>query len=65
VGLFLGSVLVATVSGARWHLWPNKHPVVRLADGRDYDVVALVDDRLRTGTPTLPTVLAAARDASM
>ena len=36
-GLFLGSVIIATVPGARWRLWPNGHPVVRLSSGRDLD----------------------------
>ena len=39
VGLFLGSVLVRHVDGARWHVWPNGHPVVRLKSGHEYDVV--------------------------
>ena len=34
-GVFLGSVIVTTVAGARWRLCPNGHPVVRLASGRD------------------------------
>jgi len=37
-GLFLGTVIVATIAGAKWRLWPNGHPVVRLASGRDLDV---------------------------
>jgi hypothetical protein len=33
-GLFLGTVIIATVADARWRLWPNGHPVVRLSSGR-------------------------------
>lgn len=39
-GCYLGTVLVTNLPGARWHVWPNGHPVVRLASGRDVDVVA-------------------------
>jgi SAM-dependent methyltransferase len=37
-------VIVATIAGARWRLWPNGHPVVRLASGRDLDVAAMASD---------------------
>ena len=30
-GLYLGTVIVRTVPGAAWHIWPGGHPVVRLA----------------------------------
>ena len=57
-GLFLGTVIVATVQGAQWRLWPNAHPVVRLASGRDLDVVALANDRVGTGRPHLTRIYA-------
>ena len=57
-GPFLGTVIVSTIHGAHWRLWPNGHPVVRLASGRDLDVIALADDRLRSGQPRLATVYA-------
>ena len=57
-GLFLGSVIVATVAGARWRLWPNGHPVVRLASGRDLDVAAAASDRVSKGAPRLADVYA-------
>lgn len=56
VGLFLGTVIVSTVPGTRWRLWPNGHPVVRLDSGRDLDVVALAHDRLENGQPRLADV---------
>ena len=65
VGLFLGSVLVRHVDGAQWHVWPNGHPVVRLRNGREYDVVALADQRVQIGEPHLPSILAEARNRSM
>jgi hypothetical protein len=55
-GLFLGTVIVSTIHGAHWRLWPNGHPVVRLASGRDLDVIALANDRLRSGQPRLAAV---------
>jgi hypothetical protein len=64
VGLFLGSVIVATVAGARWRLWRNGHPVVRLASGRDLDVAAMASDRVSKGTPLLADVYADAAGQS-
>jgi hypothetical protein len=57
-GRFLGTVIVSMIHGAHWRLWPNGHPVVRLASGRDLDVIALADDRLRSGQPRLAAVYA-------
>ncbi|SRR5260221_14451556 len=58
VGLFLGTVIAAGVPGARWKLWPNGHPVIRLADGRDLDVLAHACDRISKGSPPLADVYA-------
>jgi hypothetical protein len=57
-GLFLGSVIVATVAGAQWRLWPNGHPVVRLASGRDLDVAAMASERVSKGAPRLADIYA-------
>jgi hypothetical protein len=65
VGLFFGSVVVNSVPGARWHVWPNGHPVIRLATGRELDVIALVGQRLHAGGPTLPEILSRVDEASM
>jgi hypothetical protein len=59
-GLFLGTVIIASIPGARWRLWPNGHPVVRLATGRDLDVVAMANDRVSKGSPLLADVYAGA-----
>ena len=64
VGLFLGSVLVRHVDGAQWHVWRNGHPVVRLRNGREYDVVALAGKRVQIGEPNLPSILTEARNRS-
>jgi hypothetical protein len=63
-GLFLGTVIVSTIHGAHWRLWPNGHPVVRLVPGRDLDVIALANDRLRSGQPRLAAVYADATAAT-
>jgi hypothetical protein len=57
-GLFLGTVIIATVPGARWRMWPNGHPVVRLPSSRDLDVVAMANDRVSKGAPLLADVYA-------
>jgi hypothetical protein len=59
-GLYFGTVIVGHVPGARWHAWPNGHPVVRLASDCDLDVTALVDRRLVGHGPTLSTIYASA-----
>jgi len=57
-GQFLGTVIVSTIDGAHWRLWPNGHPVVRLASGRDLDVIALAHDRVDRRQPRLTDVYA-------
>jgi hypothetical protein len=57
-GLFLGTVIIATVPGARWQAWPNGHPVVRLSSSRCLDVVAMAHDRVTRGVPLLATAYA-------
>jgi hypothetical protein len=52
-GLYLGTVIVRTVPDAAWQLWPNGHAVVRLASGREIDVVATGHDWAESGTPEL------------
>ncbi|MCX2971588.1 DUF6278 family protein [Streptomyces sp. TRM70308] len=52
-GLYLGTVLVRTVPGARWTLWPNGHPVVELASGRQIEVVDVGHAWASGGTPEL------------
>ncbi|MFJ2744763.1 DUF6278 family protein [Streptomyces sp. NPDC087440] len=61
-GLYLGTVIVRTVPGARWHLWPNGTPVVMLASGRDIEVVGAGLDWAATGAPELSQVYAEASE---
>ena len=56
VGLYVGSVLVRRIIGARWHIIPNGQPVVALIDGRHIDVLALVGQRLQEGSPALTSI---------
>lgn len=57
-GLYLGTVIVRTVPGARWRLTEQGHPVVELASGRWIDVVAAGHDWAESGTPELSQVYA-------
>ncbi|MFE9394097.1 DUF6278 family protein [Streptomyces flavidovirens] len=57
-GLYLGSVIVRTVPGAAWQLWPSGQPVVRLASGREINVVEFGLDWAVNGAPELSQVYA-------
>lgn len=62
-GLYLGTVIVRTVPGARWRLTPQGPPVVELASGRWIDVVAAGRDWAESGTPELSQVYAEVTEA--
>ncbi|PJE93749.1 hypothetical protein CUT44_31530 [Streptomyces carminius] len=62
-GLYLGTVIVRTVPGAAWQVWPNGRPVVRLASGREIDVVAAGHDWALSGSPELSQLYAEASEA--
>lgn len=62
-GLYLGTVIVRTVPGAAWHIWPGGHPVVRLASGREIGVVEAGLDWAVNGAPELSHVYAEAAEA--
>lgn len=57
-GLYLGTVLVRTVPGARWQVWPGGAPVVRLASDREIDVVQAGREWADAGAPELSQVYA-------
>ncbi|MFI1886112.1 DUF6278 family protein [Streptomyces jumonjinensis] len=61
-GLYLGTVIVRTVRGASWHIWPGGHPVVRLASGREIGVVEAGLDWAVNGAPQLSQVYAEAAE---
>lgn len=57
-GLYLGTVLVRTVPGAAWDILAGGRPVVRLASGREIDVVAAGLDWAMSGSPELSEMYA-------
>ncbi|MGG2459605.1 DUF6278 family protein [Streptomyces sp. RGM 3693] len=57
-GLYLGTVVVRTVRDAVWYVWPDGQPVVRLASGREVDVVAAGHAWADDGAPELSQVYA-------
>ncbi|MFH8529043.1 DUF6278 family protein [Streptomyces tendae] len=52
-GLYLGTVIVRTVPGAAWAIRSDGQPVVRLASGREFDVVASGHAWAEDGVPEL------------
>ncbi|HET6860536.1 MAG TPA: DUF6278 family protein [Streptomyces sp.] len=62
-GLYLGTVIVRTVPGALWQLWPSGQPVVRLASGREINVVEAGLDWAVNGAPELSQVYGEAAEA--
>jgi hypothetical protein len=52
-GLYLGTVIVRTVPGAAWELRRGGHLVVRLASGREFDVVQAGHAWAESGVPEL------------
>jgi hypothetical protein len=61
-GLYLGTVIIRTVPGAAWQVWPNGHPVVTLGSGREFDVVGIGHDWAESGTPELSQAYAEASE---
>lgn len=61
-GLYLGTVLVRSVPGAVWQVCPDGQPVVRLASGRDIDVVAAGRAWAGVGVPQLSQIYAEAAE---
>ncbi|WP_330344091.1 DUF6278 family protein [Streptomyces longwoodensis] len=62
-GLYLGTVVVRTVPGAGWRILPEGRPVVRLASGREVDVVLEGRTWAMTGSPELFQVYAELAEA--
>jgi len=57
-GLYLGTVIVRTVSGARWEPGPEGRPIVVMPSGREVDVVSYGHEWADTGAPQLSQVYA-------
>ncbi|GAA2444218.1 DUF6278 family protein [Streptomyces glaucus] len=62
-GLYLGTVIVRTVPGAAWWIRPDGQPVVRLASGREFDVVACGQEWAAHGAPELSQLYAEVAEA--
>ncbi|MEV8532605.1 DUF6278 family protein [Streptomyces sp. NPDC051211] len=52
-GFYLGTVIIRTVPGSGWQVWPNGQPVIRLASGRELNVVESGVAWAMTGSPEL------------
>ncbi|AWT46289.1 MULTISPECIES: DUF6278 family protein [Streptomyces] len=57
-GLYLGTVIVRTVPGAAWVIRPGQEPFVRLASGREVDVVRAGLGWAGSGVPELSQLYA-------
>ncbi|MEU6524679.1 DUF6278 family protein [Streptomyces sp. NPDC046924] len=63
VGLYLGTVIVRTVPGAVWEIRSDGQPVVRLASGREFDVVDSGHQWAASGVPELSQLYAEVAEA--
>lgn len=57
-GLYLGTVIVRTLPGTGWAILASGRPVVRLATGREIDVVANGHEWAANGAPQLSQLYA-------
>ncbi|PWI08784.1 hypothetical protein DIZ27_20205 [Streptomyces sp. NWU339] len=62
-GLYLGTVIVRTVPGAAWRIRSDGQPVVRLASGREFDVVDSGHQWAASGVPELSQLYAEVAEA--
>ncbi|WP_406724574.1 DUF6278 family protein [Streptomyces sp. GD-15H] len=62
-GLYLGTVIVRTVPGAAWEIRSDGQPVVRLASGREFDVVDSGHQWAASGVPELSQLYAEVAEA--
>ncbi|MEU9039248.1 DUF6278 family protein [Streptomyces sp. NPDC048352] len=61
-GFYLGTVIVRSLPGARWQVWPNGQPVIRLASGRELNVIESGVSWAMTGSPELGQAYAEASE---
>ena len=57
-GLYLGTVIVRSIAGARWQQLSDGRPVVVLESGRELDVVTMGQGWATEGSPELSAVYA-------
>ncbi|MER6199242.1 DUF6278 family protein [Streptomyces sp. NPDC001586] len=61
-GFYLGTVIVRTIPGAGWQVWPNGQPVILLASGRELNVIESGVSWAMTGSPELSQAYAEASE---
>ncbi|MFF2191593.1 DUF6278 family protein [Streptomyces sp. NPDC058157] len=61
-GFYLGTVIVRTVPGTGWQIRPGGQPVIRLASGRELNVVESGVSWAMTGSPELSQAYAEASE---
>ncbi|MFF4323562.1 DUF6278 family protein [Streptomyces sp. NPDC001568] len=61
-GFYLGTVIVRTIPHAAWQVWPNGLPMIRLASGRELDVIGSGVSWAMTGSPELSQAYAEASE---
>ncbi|MFD7256958.1 DUF6278 family protein [Streptomyces sp. NPDC059874] len=61
-GFYLGTVIIRTVPGSGWEVWPSGQPVIRLASGRELNVIESGVSWAMTGSPELSQAYAEASE---
>uniref|UniRef100_A0AAU2JYU5 DUF6278 family protein n=1 Tax=Streptomyces sp. NBC_00049 TaxID=2903617 RepID=A0AAU2JYU5_9ACTN len=61
-GFYLGTVIIRTIPGTAWQVWPNGQPVIRLASGRELNVIESGVSWAMTGSPELSQAYAEASE---
>ncbi|MFJ3715343.1 DUF6278 family protein [Streptomyces sp. NPDC090057] len=62
-GLYVGTVVVRTVPGAAWRIRADGEPVVRLASGREFELVRAGQEWAASGVPELSQLYAEVSEA--
>ncbi|MFJ6792773.1 DUF6278 family protein [Streptomyces sp. NPDC091268] len=61
-GFYLGTVIITSIPGTAWEVWPNGQPIIRLASGRELNVVESGVSWAMTGSPELSQAYAEASE---
>ncbi|MEV7245994.1 DUF6278 family protein [Streptomyces sp. NPDC093248] len=62
-GLYVGTVVVRTVPGAAWRIRADGEPIVRLASGREFELVRAGREWAASGVPELSQLYAEVAEA--
>jgi hypothetical protein len=63
VGIYVGTVIIKHVEGARWKVWPNGHPVVQLRSETTLDVTQMTSDRIHHSGSSLDVMYSIAQSS--